>query len=153
MVRQKAQVVFEFIIASVFFLGLVFYVLSYIDVNALAFGNDAAQNDLESKAFRIAETLVSPSGLQASRFPLLDAAKLAQLQDDCPPGDSSLLPRFDLVSRRFGSYHLQILAFVGTERILNCGQEAPPGVKSATARRAGLLTNTGVVTVLAVTVW
>ncbi len=151
MVHQKAQVVFEFIIASVFFLGLVFYVLSYIDVNALAFGNDAAQNDLESKAFRIAETLVS--GLQASRFPLLDAEKLAQLQNECPPGDTSLLPRFDLISRRFGSYHLQITAFVGTERILNCGQEAPPGVKSATVRRAGLLTTTGFVTVLAVTVW
>ena len=155
--NRSGQVVFEFVIAAIFFLGLVFYVLNYIDINANAYGNDAITTDLEGKAFRVGELLVTSHAGIVSAYPVLDPEAFRRLDpghpaSDCPAGDTApLLQRFDLLNRRIGNYHLRIDAWSGPLLLFSCGQQAPPGVKSASVQRAGLLD--GRVVRLQVTVW
>ncbi|MCK5016115.1 MAG: hypothetical protein KAS32_03505, partial [Candidatus Peribacteraceae bacterium] len=58
---MKGQMVFEFIIAGLFFFAIIVYSMNYLSVNVNNFKGDFHQNLIQSKAIQISEIIMSES--------------------------------------------------------------------------------------------
>lgn len=103
---RKGQLVFEFIIAAVLFMGLVLFVLNMLNTNVSIFTGDYGIYDMENRVITLSEALVKTNvgiGL-AEEWPVLDQTKITTLQTDCNDNNKyvDLLKSFNLDSRPQG---------------------------------------------------
>jgi hypothetical protein len=59
---MKGQLVFEFVVATLFFLAIVMYTLNYLSSTVFLYANDYNMNTMESKVWQVSEVLVREQG-------------------------------------------------------------------------------------------
>jgi hypothetical protein len=102
---MKAQMIFEFIVAAVLFIGIVFYIINVLNISVASFGTDFYSNSLQSKVVQVSEHLVYDL---SSEWPVLDRTKLDSLQNDCVDYEN-FLKKLDLEEKSYGeSYNINI---------------------------------------------
>lgn len=150
--NRKGQLVFEFMIAAVFFFYIVFYVLNYLNTAAGVFSDDFYTNSLEFKALESSEILLHSEGTWngnvpetlglAVEWPVLNRTKIIKFDAYCgddpvndPANYQKILGKLDInYSRGHG-----MLLYINTssENLLECGL-LPDGFLSANIQRFAL---------------
>ena len=90
---MKGQMIFEFMVAAVIFIGIVLYIIMYMSGSIGSFSSEAHSNFLETKAVQISELLVKSPGVWddgvpvqpglALDWPVLDPVKVGDFQAYC----------------------------------------------------------------------
>jgi len=106
--NRKGQLVFEFLIAAVFFFYIVFYVINYLNTTALVFENDFYMNSLEFKALQTSELLLHSKGTWngtvpkalglVEDWPVLSSTKIQNMNAYCNSNYTDLLEKLDVNS-------------------------------------------------------
>ena len=91
--RKKGQAVFEFVISTILFFAVIFYVLNFLNVTIFTFNSEYTNAILESKSLQISELLVKDKGLWdsgepsivglASEWPVLEEGKITDFINYC----------------------------------------------------------------------
>jgi hypothetical protein len=148
----KGQAVFEFVIATLFFLAIIIYTINYLNSTVFLFSGEYRTNSLESRAWQVSEILVrSPgqwSGLSpnmvpsemglAEDWPLLSEDKIESLDNWCQANMDEMMLLLD-VDPRYHGIRLEVnkTLDVGEMTILECGSP-PRGIQSAKVTRFGI---------------
>jgi len=150
--------VFEFIVAAVFFLAIIMYVINHLNLTVSLYGNEYQTNTLESRAIEISEILVKNPGVWDNQVPLslglaldwpvLDQAKISWLDSYCDTnyGDLADIMNLDYNVRGF---QIEITEDNNPSTLLRCGQLAR-GIINAVVERIALSESGNL---LRVTVW
>ena len=148
--RMKGQLIFEFIVAALFFFFIMIYVINYLNTNVDTFATASYQGSLQANANRIAELLVHSQGDWAAlpgaavglekSWQVLDSYKIGRLQELCDTDYASLLDKLDLGSKPFGTYKTRIRVYNATQDVLLCGP-TPSGEFIGEAKRVALSDN------------
>ncbi|HDD72648.1 MAG TPA: hypothetical protein ENG00_00990 [Candidatus Aenigmarchaeota archaeon] len=129
--KMKAQAVFEFMVAAMFFFAIVFYTLNYINETVWIFRNDNYANTLETKAAQIAEILVMSPGVWdssgnpvavglAKKWPVLNTTKIKWLNNTCKNDYTGLLRKLEVNPLRH-SLHIKINEIGNPAPLVDCG--------------------------------
>lgn len=73
---KKGQMVFEFIVAAVFFLAIIIYVINYLNTTVSLYDNEYYSGYLESRAMEISEILVKNQGIWEGEVPVVPGLAL-----------------------------------------------------------------------------
>lgn len=107
---RKGQLVFEFVVAAIFFFYIVFYVINYLNTTAMVFSSDFYTNSLEFKSIEISELLLHNRGVWngtvpemlglVDRWPVLNSTKIQYMDSYCssPINYENMLRKFDINS-------------------------------------------------------
>lgn len=161
--QRKGQLVFEFIIAAIVFVGIVVFVLNILSTNVSTFNQDYESSNLESKAIAASEALLkTPSGIGiAESWPVLKYDSVDAFNATCNQTAGTyteILTGLNLVDAPgFGAYRVTVdgkTALTG-RGILHCrppsGPAIPENVTAATVERFAILN--GELVALNVWVW
>ncbi len=135
---------FEFIIAVVLILAIVFYIINYLNTGVFVFSREAQLNDLESKAVQASNLLLYNPGVWASgqpkqlglelSWPVLNSTKLNDLQNYCNTNYDDLLEKLDLSGKK-----TRIIVDETTgQNIVLCGPDLPRAVLNVNVKRFAL---------------
>jgi hypothetical protein len=103
---KKGQLVFEFVVAMVFFLGIVVFIVNFLTSTMYTYSADSFSGEMKSKASQIAEVLLLSKGNWskgepvsvglAEEWPVLNSSKIMWLQRYCeyPDNYTSLVKSF-----------------------------------------------------------
>ncbi len=159
MKRRKGQLVFEFLIAAVFFFYIVLYVLNYLNTAAVVFANDFYVNSLEFKALHTSELMLHNKGVWdggspyvlglAEEWPVLNSTSIQYLDAYCGSSYVSLVGMLG-INQSLG-HGIRIEANDTSGSILDCGQ-LPEGLVNVRIDRLAL-SETGDVIRFSVLVW
>jgi hypothetical protein len=149
---SKGQMVFEFILAAVLFMGIVIFVLNIINSNVAVFTGDYFSYSLENKAVAASESLVKLSGGigLAEKWPVLNSTKISALNYTCsfPENYTVLLMDLNLFDKpSFGTYNVRIVVneSVSGNTLLDCkppaGAGLPGNLGFAHVKRFGVADN------------
>ncbi len=149
---MKGQLVFEFVVATLFFLAIIMYTINYLNSTVFLYSSDHYTNTLESKAWQVSEMLVRsqgdwsgippnmvPSAIGfAEEWPKLSEDKIKSLDNWCPANMEEMTGLLNVDSRIHG-IRLEINKSVsGSEvTLLECGSLAS-GIQNARATRFGI---------------
>jgi hypothetical protein len=158
----KGQMVFEFIIATLFFLAIVMYTINYINITASGYSDDHYRNMIESNVWQVSEVLVRSPGVWnsgvpetvglAEEWPVLDEQKIADLDTWCP-GNQEVLFRLLDVDPEFNGIKLYVTKLGPSEEtLLDCGW-LPTTTERAVISRYGVSNLDGSVLRINVTYW
>ena len=149
---MKGQLVFEFIIAAIIFIGIIVFVLNILNANVSIFSSQYQAYNLESKVIAASEVLVHTQGGVgvALDWPVLDQVKLDELNDvvtglcaDVDVRYKRLLELLNLVERpglqNTYNVNIEITGLQTGDNYLNCGKTFPEGVFSASIERFAIL--------------
>lgn len=133
---MKGQLVFEFVIATLFFLGIVMYTINVLNNTVGTYSGDHRDSILESRAWQVSEALTrSPgawrmSGLGlvpdslglADEWPVMDEAKIAGLSKMCTTDMDRVVSLLD-ADPRYNDIAVRIHKFSGSgeSTMLDCG--------------------------------
>lgn len=112
---MKGQLVFEFIVAAVLFIGIVIFVLNTLNSNVAQFTGSYFSQSLEHKALIASEALVKTrSGIVglAESWPVLNSSKIQALQAFCndPLNYTDFLMKLNLEEKPgFGTYDARLI--------------------------------------------
>ncbi len=150
--QRKGQTVFEFIIATLFFLAIVMYVISFMNTNVNMYAREHGLGVLESRAWQASEALVrtegnwsgsSPNMIPeepglAQDWPVLDTGKLLSMDNFCSSGYEGFLRAMD-VDPEYHGMSLVVDRFddPGETRLVDCGTP-PQGRPYAEVKRAAV---------------
>ena len=150
---MKGQMVFEFIIATVLFFSIVFYVLNFLNTQTEIYSADYLTNELQSKGFQISEMLVHNQGIWyddgsasviglSNKWPILNSTKINMLEDYCLNHYDELLEKLDMeMATPYGTRFMKIVIEInetGTENeIMKCGYE-PQNITVVRVERYGI---------------
>jgi len=150
--------VFEFIVATVFFLAIIMYVISHLNLTVSVYGNEYHTNSLESKAIEISEMLVKNPGVWNNQIPLspglalewpvLNQTKIMWLCLYCNTNYEELAKTMNIDSAVHG-FQIEITEDGNPLTLLGCGQLAR-GIINAEVERIALSESGNL---LRVTVW
>ncbi len=128
--NRKGQLVFEFVIAAVFFFYIVFYVINYLNITATVFANDFYMNSLEFTAIQSSELLLHSRGVWnesipkslglAEKWPVLNSTKIQYLDSYCRTNYESTLEKLDINSSLGHGVKIEINE-IGGGNLLRCG--------------------------------
>lgn len=153
--KRSGQMIFEFIVASILFFTIIFYVIGFVSGSVTVASTDLQSNIIESKAVQISEIIVRTPGkwevgipisaglVSDSRgWPFLSSQKIQNLGSYCGPGHDALRSSFGLMDvGGYGrSYELSIRITRGNTTILDCGA-VREGEMEAAVRRFGVAEN------------
>jgi hypothetical protein len=129
----KGQMIFEFVVAAILFIGIVFYIMTVLNgsINSQVMGFQ--RNHLQSEALRVSEVLLHSPGVWEegqmvspgieSSWPTIDDSKLAGLASYC--ADSANLARMTMLlglgGTRGESERLLLRMSDAKSTFLNCG--------------------------------
>ena len=154
---MKGQLVFEFIIAAIIFIGIIVFVLNILNANVSIFSSEYQAYNLESKAIAASEAFVrTASGVGvALDWPVLDPDKLTELVvldmdgnanglcNDIDNQYDTLLSLLNLVERpglqNTYNVNIEVDKLDDSFNYLNCGKTFPEGVFSASIERFAIL--------------
>jgi hypothetical protein len=146
---MKGQLVFEFVIAAMFFLGIIMYTINYLNSTVFLYSSDYYVNTLESKAWQASEVLVRNEGVWsgsppsmvpsvmglAEDWPVLNESKIQGLNQFCVNYRSDVMRLLDINPELHG-IRLEINESGGSS-LLECGS-LPRGIQSAMVSRFGV---------------
>jgi len=141
---MKAQMVFEFVLATILFFAVVFYIINYLSFSMDAFGRSLYSDRLESRVVQISELLVKNRGVWegydpvvlglAKDWPVLSYDKIQGLNQTCAENYSRIIELLDLGQH---SIRIQINESGKGEPLVDCGQFSL-GVSRAGVKRFAL---------------
>ncbi|MBL7160275.1 MAG: hypothetical protein ISS93_00280 [Candidatus Aenigmarchaeota archaeon] len=110
---MKGQLVFEFVIAVVVFMGIVLFTLNSLNTNISIFTGNYFAYSLENKAVAASEALLkTKSGVIGVEkdWPVLDEVRIAALKDFCLVDENypKLLSSLNLDDKPFGMYNVRL---------------------------------------------
>lgn len=149
---MKGQMVFEFLIAAVIFIGIIIFILNILNTNVALFAGDYFVYNMENKVIAASEALVKTMGGVglAKEWPVLDQARIDAFPN-C--GTLEVLEGLNLINKPgFGQpYDVRIVINESetSAPLLECGSDAPEGVTTAIIKRFGILNGE----VVEITVW
>ncbi len=158
--NRKGQLVFEFMVAAIFFFYIVFSVINYLNITAAVFANDFYMNSLEFSAIQSSELLLHDEGVWndsvpkrlglADEWPVLNSTKIQYLDSYCRTNYESTLEKLDINSSLGHGLKIEINRISGGN-LLTCGYLPGDRFGSiARVERVALLSNGDV---LNMTVW
>ena len=142
---MKGQLVFEFVIATMFFLAIVMYMISYTTSSVFAHTNAHDVNTLESRAWQLSEAVLTRQGSWsggvpqeiglALEWPVLSSSRISSLDSWCSSNPQRFLELLD-VDYRYNGASLEIVEFTdpGESTLLRCGTP-PENMQSASITR------------------
>ncbi len=145
---MKGQLVFEFVVSTVFFLAIIMYTINHLNTTVFLYSGDHYTNSLESKAWQISEVLVRGQGDWtedpplalglANMWPELNESKISDLETLCGSDREYVLYLLNADPRIHGT-RLEVNKTVsGSEvTLLDCGR-LPHGIQTAMATRFGI---------------
>lgn len=128
----KGQLVFEFVIATLFFLAIVMYMITYTTSSVFAYTSSHEMNTLESRTWQISEAVLTRQGSWsggvpqeiglALDWPVLSNTRINDLDSWCGSNEQRFLELLDVDSRYNGA-RLEIVEFrdPGEFTLLQCG--------------------------------
>ena len=142
---MKGQMVFEFIIAGLFFFGIIIYSINYLTVNVEDFKGDFYQNLIQTKAIQISEIIMSESSSMGvvSDYEF-NTTKIDDFNSTYCRIDSyyRTVKDFQLYEKTtYGTYPLNvnIVMMNSTDNVMmDCGAMIPSNVKKVEISRFGL---------------
>lgn len=153
--KKKGQAVFEFVIATVLFLAVVFYIINFLNATIYNYNSQFNNVILDSKSVQISEILVKDTGEWvggvpvivglSDEYPVMDINKIQDLESYCATNYVDLIDNFNLGRRKF-----RINITVGGSDYM-CGPSVPNVPRSET-ERFGILPDNSIVK-LNVWVW
>ncbi|MBI4021247.1 MAG: hypothetical protein HY369_03320 [Candidatus Aenigmarchaeota archaeon] len=154
---RKGQLVFEFVVAAIVFIGIVVFVLNTLNSTVSLFSDDYLSTVQESKAIAASEILVKTNGSIgfAAAWPVLSATKMAAFNATCTNAYETVRHDLDLLEKpAFGDYQVrvEVAAVDGSLNAVSCGPPLPKGVDLAAVRRIAL-GDTGMPLAVQVWVW
>ena len=78
---MKGQLVFEFVIATLFFLVIVIYTITYLNTTVFAFSDNHYSSMLENNAWQVSEVLVTREGVWTGTAPNMNPEELGLAED------------------------------------------------------------------------
>lgn len=143
---MKGQMVFEFLVACIFFFGIVLYVIMYMNTTVAVFTSEFVANSMEEKALGVSELLVHHRGLWHNQepvyigleldWPVMNRSKIEWLDVYCASDYDELK---GLLGMREFRVRIGITELVTSPTtILQCGPDIPPGFPSTTVNRYAL---------------
>jgi hypothetical protein len=158
--NKKGQLVFEFVIAAVFFFYIVFYVINYLNITAMVFENDFYMNSLEFSALQSSELLLHSKGVWngsvpkslglAEKWPVLNSTKIQYLDSYCRTNYESTMEKLEINSSLGHGVKIEINE-IGGGNMLMCG--FLPGDKFGSVTRVERIALSTGGDVLNMTVW
>lgn len=163
--KYKGQMVFEFVIATVLFIGVVFYVIFIMNTTMSSYVGSYYKNHLQEEALRVSELLVHSQGVWedagggnyvpklpglAISWPVLDDTKIEYLSGFCSLNQETFSSAFGLDSGG-GAGQVRITISNASGMILSCSSRTPYS-EYAYAERFAFSGNSGLVKV-GVSVW
>ncbi|MEM7815569.1 MAG: hypothetical protein QXN71_00440 [Candidatus Aenigmatarchaeota archaeon] len=155
--KLKGQLVFEFIVAVIVFLGIMFYILNYVNATFNGYREGFFSEDMENKAMQIAELLlinrgnwtgsgsmISP-GL-AEDWPLLNSTKISWFNTTCNSDYEGVMKNLGVHPR----YRVKIVVKNESSELAKCTMGEPSG-RTTEVRRFGV-SDKGFITV-SIWVW
>ena len=91
---MKGQLIFEFVIATLFFLAIVMYTISYLNTTVFAFSENHYSSMLENNAWQASEALVTGRGVWSGSAPNMVPEELG-IAEDWPVLNSSKMESLD----------------------------------------------------------
>ncbi len=154
---MKGQLVFEFIVAVVLFMGVVVYTLNTLNANVSAYTGDYFAMNMESKVVAASEAVLrtTEGAGVAKEWPVLDNESVNSLKQRCESNYVGVLNDLNLLERPapfVGAeyYKVRILIEDGGSVVMDCSPHVvgrvPENIASAHVRRYGVLSG-GVVEV------
>ena len=166
---MKGQMIFEFIIAAVVFFGIIFYVITYLNMQTSIYSGDYYENELENKAVQISELLVHNPGTWlalpngpvhviglADEWPVLNDDKMRNLGLLCNENYDYFLDLLDTeLSTPYGNRLMKVMINITNidtgQQLMGCGYE-PENTTVVKVNRYGI-TKTGNIVKIVVGVW
>jgi hypothetical protein len=148
---MKGQLVFEFVVAALFFLAIIIYTINYLNSTVFLYTSDYYENSLESKAWQVSEILVRIKGEWtgdppmvpnviglAEDWPVLDESKIDGLNWYCSNYRDDTMQLLNIDPNIHGA-RLEINKTVsgGEVSLLVCGK-LPRGIQNAKISRFGI---------------
>ena len=156
--RKKGQLVFEFVIAALFFFITIVYVMNLISGSVGSSRESFFSQYLESKAAMATEVLLNSheNGI-VREWPVLDTGRMNSLNMLCstPDGYIQVLDRLELIESASvaGNRNLALnVRDVDGVEYVDCGRRPVEGFPQATITRFGLLPS-GKTAVIEAIVW
>ena len=148
--KKKGQAVFEFVIATILFFAIIFYILNFLNATIFNYNSQFNNIVLESKSVQISELLVKDAGKWsgetpiiigvADEYPVLNETKMINLENYCITNYIDLIDNFNLDRRKF-----RINITTDSNSYL-CGPPVPSVTRSKT-ERFGILPDDSIVRV------
>jgi len=142
---MRGQLVFEFIITVVVFLGIIIFVLNILNSNVAVFTGDYYSASLENKVVSVSEAFLKTNGSVGVEkdWPVLSDQGIIDFEDNCTVDFTGLLNKFDLGDKpSFGVYDMRMeIVEIETENtVLTCSSDPaePSGVGIVTINRYAL---------------
>ena len=152
----KGQAVFEFTIATIFFIAIVFYVINYMNSGVYGMSVLFNRNIMENKAVAASELLVKNKGVWTGSLPVsigladkwlvLNETKIQYLQSYCNSEYEHVLKKLGIKP-----YRAEIKIYNGSAYVLDCGKIIK-NVTSAEVKRF-VVSDKNTPLVLTVRVW
>lgn len=143
---MKGQAVFEFVVAVILFLGIIFYVINFLNSSVSNYSDESRLNTLEVKALEISEYLMHIGF--TDDWPILSYQKLRDFNDTCNNDYAGTLERLDLEGSK-----LKLEANESSTVLLDCEQNvAVPDIQKAEVQRLALSPQHNIINVRVV-VW
>lgn len=124
---MKGQLIFEFVTAVIFFLGMVFYVINYMGTEASGISTNFQNHLMENMAVRVSEMIVRGEGVWsggnpkviglAKEWPVLDKTKISNLNTYCKNNYQELLEKLEVKP-----YRVRIEINDSNGYVLECGK-------------------------------
>jgi hypothetical protein len=142
---RKGQIVFEFVIATLFFLAIVMYTITYMNNSVFMHSSEHRLDTLESRAWQISEGLVTGKGVWsggvpqeiglALDWPVLNETSISELDTWCGGNWDDFMGLLD-VEPNLNNLALSIDKFTdpGETNLLECGSP-PQGIPGAGVTR------------------
>jgi len=153
---MNGQMVFEFVLATILFFGIIFYVLNYMNMDIATFSKDFYEGTLESKVVQVSELVVGNKGVWedgkpsviglAEEWPVLSYAKIQDLNSLCASNYEEVRQMFDVGHHKI---KIQINESGNPTPLLDCGNFHTESSRASIIRYA--LSEHG--SVLSVGVW
>jgi hypothetical protein len=157
---MKAQLILEFVIASILFFGILLYTINYVNSNVADFRTKAYQNYLQTKALEISEILMN----KESSLSLIDdygfnVTKINKFNETyCNLGAQykKLVEVLNLYKETesipiHNDIRMEIFDVENSHVLLSCGPEVPRNVGKVEITRVGLCE--GFLCTLRIVVW
>ncbi|RLJ08404.1 MAG: hypothetical protein DRP16_01450 [Candidatus Aenigmatarchaeota archaeon] len=152
----KGQVVFEFMIAVIFLVAIVFYVINYMNSGVYGMSVLFNRNIMENKAVAASDLLVKNKGVWTGTLPVnigladkrlvLNETKIQYLQSYCNSEYDGVLEKLGIKP-----YKAEIKIYNGSGYVLDCGKIIK-NVTSAEVKRV-VVSDKNTPLVLTVRVW
>ena len=153
--RVKGQVVFEFVIATLFFLAIVMYAINFLNTTVYQYSGKHYENIYDSNTWQVSENLVRNRGVWngglaeelgiSGDWPYLNETSISRLQALCfaDPDLGDVMRLLDLDPERNG-IEMQIYKYLdpGLVNILHCGS-MPQGAYNTRITRFGVSDSDG----------